>query len=335
MKLTVPLDASDEFEEPQEPVFQFKPDFHRVPSPIINTPLVTFIPPAATVEGSNKPSGQYRSVAPSVDPAVADDVFNSVPPPPPEAPPPSVGVGGKDKEETEGPHQKIADIRASTVSARAKFFEQEIQQLSTGSKTDAGGQGQPKKQFSFLSQYEVDRMKQEEERKIAAVGGSMDILRTTELEQVVEEDEEFYLEEDEELNTGEGGNRGGSQGDISATSGLGDSTTRINTGSRTSSDKQHARSVSASSISSISSTGSIRTAKAERRLNEKMGKEGLGRAAVDPSGLGMDLSPSEQRALQAEKRAAWRKARLKSLEQVGSVQSCKTLILNLRTYFYL
>jgi len=36
---------------------------------------------------------------------------------------------------------------------------------------------------------------------------------------------------------------------------------------------------------------------------------------VDPT-LGMDLSPSEQRALQAEKRAAWRKARLKSLEQV-------------------
>lgn len=31
----------------------------------------------------------------------------------------------------------------------------------------------------------------------------------------------------------------------------------------------------------------------------------------------MDLSPSEQRALQAEKRAAWRKARLKSLEQVS------------------
>ena len=34
----------------------------------------------------------------------------------------------------------------------------------------------------------------------------------------------------------------------------------------------------------------------------------------------MDLSPSEQRALQAEKRAAWRQARLKSLEQV---KTCK------------
>lgn len=322
MKLTVPLSGSDEFEEQQEPVFQFKPEFHRVPSPILNTPLVTYIPSAATIEGTNKPSGSQRSVVPSVDPEVAYDAFNSVPPPPPEAPPPSVGVGGGNNEENEGPHQKIADIRASTVSARAKFFEQEIQQLSSGGKTDAGGQGQPKKQFSFLSQYEVDRMKQEEERKIAAVGGSMDILRTTELEQVVEEDEEYYLEEDEELNAGEGGNRGGSHGDISATSGLGDSSTRINAASRASSDRQHTRSVSASSISSISSTGSIRTAKAERRLNEKMGKEGLGRATVDPTGLGMDLSPSEQRALQAEKRAAWRKARLKSLEQVGNLQGC-------------
>ena len=34
---------------------------------------------------------------------------------------------------------------------------------------------------------------------------------------------------------------------------------------------------------------------------------------------GVDLSPSEQRALQAEKRAAWRQARLKSLEQVCHV----------------
>ena len=127
------------------------------------------------------------------------------------------------------------------------------------------------KQFSFLSQYEVDRMKQEEEKKLASMG-SMDMLRTTELEQVVEEDEDLYLEE---LNAGDmDGNferiKAGSQGDISGTSGLGDSSTRINAAGRVSGQ---ARSISASSISSISSTGSIRTAKAERRLNEKLGKE--------------------------------------------------------------
>lgn len=34
-----------------------------------------------------------------------------------------------------------------------------------------------------------------------------------------------------------------------------------------------------------------------------------------------DLSPAEQRALRAEKRAAWRQARLKSLEQVKCASS--------------
>lgn len=268
VKLTVPLAATDDFETAeQEPVFQFKPEFHRVPSPILNTPFVTFIPPEAALATDRNSNDirntniqQKRDVSPSV-PSVVEDVSNSVPPPPPEAPPPST-----ETKAGSGPHQKIADIRASTVSARAKFFEQEIQQASSG-------KAEGKKQFSFLSQYEVDRMKQEEERKIAAIGGSMDILRTTELEQVVEEDEEYYLE-DEELNTGDmDGNygKGGSQGDMSATSGLGDSSTRINTASRAS-DRQ-TRSISASSISSISSTGSIRTAKAERRLNEKLTKE--------------------------------------------------------------
>lgn len=112
-------------------------------------------------------------------------------------------------------------------------------------------------------------MKQEEEKKLAAIG-SMEVLRT-ELEQVVEEDEDFYLEElNAEDMDGNEKIKGGSQGDISATSGLGDSCSRINAASRASGQT---RSISASSISSISSTGSIRTAKAERRLNEKMSKE--------------------------------------------------------------
>jgi protein scribble len=34
-----------------------------------------------------------------------------------------------------------------------------------------------------------------------------------------------------------------------------------------------------------------------------------------------ELSPAEQRALKAEKRAAWRQARLKSLEQVRIQES--------------
>jgi hypothetical protein len=54
----------------------------------------------------------------------------------------------------------------------------------------------------------------------------------------------------------------------------------------------------------------VRTAKAERRLKDKLREEGLLTDEDDGP-----LSPAEERALRAEKRAAWRAARLKSLEQ--------------------
>ncbi|XP_065942290.1 protein scribble homolog isoform X3 [Magallana gigas] len=50
----------------------------------------------------------------------------------------------------------------------------------------------------------------------------------------------------------------------------------------------------------------VRTAKAEKRLQERLIKEGL----LDKSAI----SPAQQRELEAEKRAAWRQARMKSLE---------------------
>lgn len=60
----------------------------------------------------------------------------------------------------------------------------------------------------------------------------------------------------------------------------------------------------------LSVVGIVRTAKAERRLKDQMREEGL---LTDEEE--MTLSPAEERALKAEKRAAWRQARLKSLEQ--------------------
>lgn len=54
----------------------------------------------------------------------------------------------------------------------------------------------------------------------------------------------------------------------------------------------------------------MRTAKAEKRLKDRMREEGL---LTDEDET--PLSPAEERALRAEKRAAWRAARLKSLEQ--------------------
>ncbi|XP_006821778.1 protein scribble homolog [Saccoglossus kowalevskii] len=79
---------------------------------------------------------------------------------------------------------------------------------------------------------------------------------------------------------------------------------------------------SITSFSSISSTPSeVRTAKAEKRYFERLKHEG----AVSPSNSSMtsvtseecerSLSPAEMRALQAEKKAAWRAARMKSLDE--------------------
>lgn len=56
--------------------------------------------------------------------------------------------------------------------------------------------------------------------------------------------------------------------------------------------------------------GIVRTAKAEKRYRERLREEGL---LTDEDEN--QLSPAEERALKAEKRAAWRAARLKSLEQ--------------------
>ncbi|XP_030612519.1 protein scribble homolog isoform X2 [Archocentrus centrarchus] len=61
------------------------------------------------------------------------------------------------------------------------------------------------------------------------------------------------------------------------------------------------------------SAAPIRTAKAERRHQERLRMQSP-ELAVAPS-PDKDLSPAEKRALEAEKRAMWRAARMKSLEQ--------------------
>jgi hypothetical protein len=60
----------------------------------------------------------------------------------------------------------------------------------------------------------------------------------------------------------------------------------------------------------------IHTAKAERRMREKIERDGGGE--TDPSGVeDAAMSPAEKRAHEADKRAEWRKARLRSLENVS------------------
>ncbi|CAG5109055.1 Similar to scrib: Protein lap4 (Drosophila melanogaster) [Cotesia congregata] len=73
--------------------------------------------------------------------------------------------------------------------------------------------------------------------------------------------------------------------------------------------RPNSRLSSRSSLPSLQGYPSVvRTAKAERRLKEKLKEEGL----ISDEDEESHLSPAEQRALRAEKRAAWRHARLKS-----------------------
>ncbi|EEZ97547.2 hypothetical protein TcasGA2_TC011397 [Tribolium castaneum] len=136
--------------------------------------------------------------------------------------------------------------KKSTVSDKKKFFETAMEESQ---------KPPPKldKVFTYLSSDELEKLKAEEERKIASL--SPEILDHSDSESI---------------------------------------------------DSQH------TSVSHHSNIGVVRTAKAERRLKDKLREEGL---LTDEDDSASHLSPAEERALRAEKRAAWRAARLKSLEQ--------------------
>ncbi|XP_012268422.2 protein lap4 isoform X3 [Athalia rosae] len=155
-----------------------------------------------------------------------------------------------------------------SVSDRKRLFESAMEEHLKPSP-------KPEKVFSFLSQDEVEKMKQEEERKIAT-------LTRDELKSWSQIDENEGLEESEDMMEDQNNGR---------------------PNSRLSSRSPHPLLHNAPSI--------VRTAKAERRLKERMIQEGL----ISDEDEESHLTPAEQRALRAEKRAAWRQARLKSLEQ--------------------
>ncbi|KZS11124.1 Lap4 protein [Daphnia magna] len=152
-----------------------------------------------------------------------------------------------------------------TFSAKKRFFEKEIEETVTPAV-------KPERRFSFLSEDEVNKLKQEEERKIANLT-SEQLLNLSRLDDVDEEDED-----------------------------------------EAEADEPHvepvAVAVTVTTAPSAQHPSIVRTAKAEKRLKDKLTREGLELSEEEKM-----LSPTEQRALQARKRAAWREARLKSLEQ--------------------
>jgi len=150
-----------------------------------------------------------------------------------------------------------------TFSAKKRFFEKEI--------TDAPlPTAKPEKRFSYLSEDEIKKLHQEEERKIASMT-SEQLLNLSRLDDVDEEDEdEVQAAEMEPV----------------------------------------AVAITVSTVPTAQHPAIVRTAKAEKRLKDRLQREGLELSEEEKK-----LSPNEQRALQAKKRAAWREARLKSLEQ--------------------
>ncbi|XP_050533577.1 protein lap4-like isoform X2 [Daktulosphaira vitifoliae] len=160
---------------------------------------------------------------------------------------------------TANPSEQTSSPKAS-VSDKKKFFEKAMEEHHNPSP-------KPERIFSFLSQDEVEKMKQEEEQKM----GTLIKQKINPHKKFIEEDD---FDEDDgalvyknELNVG--------------------------------SDNQKPP----------NSDMCVRTAKAEKRLKDRLNQDGV--SFNDDK----ELSPAEQRALNAEKKAAWRQARLKSLEQ--------------------
>jgi len=158
-----------------------------------------------------------------------------------------------------------------TFSAKKRFFEKEIEQTVQPAT-------KPERRFSFLSEDEVEKLRQEEEKKIAALTDEQ-LRNLSRLDDVDEEEEDDVKRAEAAVETA-----------------------------------QHAAPTTAvlsapTSQAPVTPTV-VRTAKAEKRLKEKLQREGLELSEEEKQ-----LSPAEQRILQAKKRAAWREARLKSLEQ--------------------
>ncbi|XP_049286596.1 protein lap4 isoform X8 [Anopheles funestus] len=174
-----------------------------------------------------------------------------------------------------------------SVSDKKRFFENAMEdQQKPTPKSD--------KVFSFLSQDEVEKLRQEEERKIATLGKD----RMHQRFGAARDDEDDEQSDGGECPTGD-------KSDINDNNMREEPTGRDTTGEE---QKMVASLLTASSplAKTPMSRIPIRTANAEKRARASN--------CLPPEYDESKLSPSEIRALRAQKRAAWRQARLKSLE---------------------
>ncbi|XP_055699189.1 protein lap4-like isoform X4 [Phlebotomus papatasi] len=166
-----------------------------------------------------------------------------------------------------------------TVSDKKRFFENAMEDQHKGTP-------KPEKVFTFLSKDEVEKLKQEEERKIATMGLEKPKLSES-------DDPDDNLEEDDDAYNSR----------CSSSPSQPSSLTFVAT---TSSPSPEAPKTPHSRIP-------VRTANAEKRARERESGQMAGHRETE--GTESQLSPVELKALRAEKRREWRQARLKSLEQ--------------------
>ncbi|XP_064480658.1 protein scribble homolog isoform X3 [Ornithodoros turicata] len=143
------------------------------------------------------------------------------------------------------------------------------------------------KQFSFLSEYEIQKMKEEEDRKVSS----------TKLKEAHSDDE--IDEESEEEDSGE------DDVDLQRISG-------VKTEERGSSTSPTFEVQSGDYLAPL-----VRTPRTEGRVRQQRDAASspiLSLISEANGGLSSVLTPTQQRMLEADKRAAWRKARMKSLD---------------------
>ncbi|XP_042216451.1 protein lap4-like isoform X7 [Homarus americanus] len=160
-----------------------------------------------------------------------------------------------------------------TLKDRMKFFEEEM-------KKDKAGPPKENRKFSFLSQDEVAKMKEDEDRRVANMTPEQlaNLSRLEDVEEMADDlAQQFGVNSDFDHRK---------YNDHDIMEGLVDNSDKENT------------------IRSNNESGIVRTAKAERRAQSREGQ-------VNEED---QLSPADRRRAEAEKRAAWRQARLKSLE---------------------
>ncbi|XP_039220554.1 protein scribble homolog isoform X2 [Crotalus tigris] len=180
-----------------------------------------------------------------------------------------------------GPHSP----EQRTFRERQKYFELELKQQPPPAE-------KPLKRVSLVGEEDLKKMKEEEARKLQQKRA-----------QLLEEEEED--EEGEEVAHGQ------------PPPGMGGPSSIFIEGVEYRVEKQNGNNLSPTAwMSPVCARGGepgvpVRTAKAERRHQERLRMQSPELLAAPEK----ELSPAERRALEAEKRAMWRAARMKSLEQ--------------------